>query len=65
MDVDFSASITADIEGSETRSYCGEPSMDMRILNRDTGQINYLKKVWDESDGPGKGERGSGWLDRG
>ncbi|KAL2040244.1 hypothetical protein N7G274_007147 [Stereocaulon virgatum] len=26
-------------------------------MNRDTKKLEYIRKVWEESDGPGKGER--------
>lgn len=56
MRVDSNASITADIEGSERDLIVGAKH-GYAILNRDTGKINYLKKVWDERDGFGKAER--------
>lgn len=56
MHVDFSASITADIEDSEHDLIVGA-KYGYAILNRHTGRIDCLKKVWDEMDGPGKGER--------
>lgn len=59
--VDFEASITADIEGSEQDLIVGAKH-GYAILNRHTGQINDLKNFWDERDGPGKEERWSGRL---
>lgn len=56
MRVDRKASITADIEGAEQDVIVGAKH-GYAILNRDTGKIDYLKKVWDERDGPGKEER--------
>lgn len=56
MHVDFYASITADIEGAEKDIIVGA-KYGYALLNRSTGQINDLKKIWDERDGPGKEER--------
>ncbi|MCJ1464336.1 hypothetical protein MMC07_002949, partial [Pseudocyphellaria aurata] len=56
LDLDVAVSITADIEGSEKDIIVGAKH-GYALLNRNTGQIMTLKKIWDERDGPGKEER--------
>ena len=51
----FSSS-TAEIEGTEDKVIVGA-KYGYALLTRSNGELEYIKKVWDERDGPGKAER--------
>lgn len=55
MGADSNTSVTANIEGSEEDLIVGA-KLGYAILNRNTGHLEYLKKVWDEAE-PGKEQR--------
>ena len=52
----MSKSITADIEGSDQKIVVGAKS-GYALLDRSSAELEYLKKVWDRHDGPGKEHR--------
>ena len=47
---------TADIEGTDDEIIVGAKH-GYALLNRTTGKHEYLNRLWDETDGPGKEER--------
>ena len=51
-----SSSITADVEGSDNEIIVGAKE-GYAIMNRETKKLEYIKKVWEERDGPGKKDR--------
>lgn len=54
--IQHSSSTTADIEGSDNEIIVGAKE-GYAIMNRETKKLEYIKKVWEEQDGPGKNER--------
>jgi sugar lactone lactonase YvrE len=49
-------SVTADIEGVKGKIIVGA-KYGYALMDRETGKLNYLKRIWDESDGPTKPKR--------
>lgn len=49
-------SITAHIEGTDDELIVGA-KLGYAIFTRSSGKLEYIRKVWDERDGPGKAER--------
>ena len=49
-------STTADIEGSDDEIIVGAKH-GYAIMNRNTKKLEYIKKVWEDQDGPGKDQR--------
>lgn len=49
-------STTADIEGNDEEIIVGAKH-GYALMNRKTKQLEYIKKVWESKDGPGKEER--------
>ncbi|CAF9929859.1 hypothetical protein IMSHALPRED_008015 [Imshaugia aleurites] len=56
FDLGTPVSTTADIEGSDGEIIVGA-KRGYAIMNRKTKKLEYIKKVWEERDGPGKDER--------
>ncbi|KAL8730856.1 MAG: hypothetical protein Q9166_003783 [cf. Caloplaca sp. 2 TL-2023] len=56
IDLDAAISTTAHIEGTEDELIVGA-KLGFAIFNWKSQKLEYIKKVWNESDGPGKGER--------
>ncbi|KAI9877082.1 MAG: hypothetical protein M1830_004857 [Pleopsidium flavum] len=55
-DLEVAVGVTADIDGSQDDIIVGAKH-GFAVLNRKTGKHVYIKKLWDEKDGPGKEER--------
>ncbi|KAL9016153.1 MAG: hypothetical protein Q9185_006485 [Variospora sp. 1 TL-2023] len=55
-DVEGAISTTAHIVGSEDELIVGA-KLGYAIFTRSSGKLEYIKKVWNERDGPGKAER--------
>ncbi|KAL9042568.1 MAG: hypothetical protein Q9214_003735, partial [Letrouitia sp. 1 TL-2023] len=53
LDLEDAVSTTANIGGSEEDIVVGAKK-GYAVLNQSTGKLRYIKKVWDERDGPGK-----------
>lgn len=49
-------STTAHIEGTEDELIVGA-KLGYAYFKRSSGKLEYVKKVWEERDGPGKAER--------
>ncbi|KAL8811142.1 MAG: hypothetical protein Q9200_002025 [Gallowayella weberi] len=56
IDVDGPISTTADIEGTEDELIVGA-KLGYAIFKRSSGELEYVAKVWNESDGAGKEAR--------
>ena len=53
---DCSIRVTADIEGSDDLLAVGA-KRGFATVNRNTGELKYISKVWNEQDGEGREER--------
>lgn len=51
-----SDSTTAHIEGTDNELIVGA-KLGYAIFNKSSKKLEYIKKIWDERDGPGKEER--------
>ena len=52
----MSTSTSADIEHADDEIIVGA-KLGYATLNRKTHHLTYVKKLWDDRDGPGKAER--------
>ncbi|KAL8918241.1 MAG: hypothetical protein Q9208_007469 [Pyrenodesmia sp. 3 TL-2023] len=55
-DLEAAVSTTARVEGTEDKLIVGA-KLGYAYFERSSGKLEYVKKVWDERDGPGKAER--------